>query len=597
VVSDSRINELCTQLSPHVEFLREHWKEFFDMVERFGEHWVKCAKDPKLQYSDDERAEDERRHQKARTASKVSLEYRSKYREAKKQQLHGFAERFARVAEKADVEAKEFYSKLPPPEKGWELYKWADKASYYDYINLPDDVDIVFRKFWITAHANPLPWFLEASPADLSDEEQLIYDCAILSVAHDEGGQLHGPDKRIYRHVKDRRGSYFKRDEFCKTLWGNLEHNQSRIDRAFDGAKPYLDEWLEQKKDSVTKKKNKTNAPENKAVYQEFEENIDEVVKILKDGISKIDKWIKNMPKTDSQFLAKRATDAVISILESFYPFYDAFLQMRPFLKVYIPALKGDVEEEYSNIKDKIEEIVHKCGQHPLRSPSNPIIPYNEMCDLKHDMDKLIGELSFCRKIAKDETNRVRVQVNLKTDEAAALQWTSGQTNEETRQPPADAEAVLSGEGATGQPAEAKEQKRGSPATKKAKKKQKRAKTKATKKTAKREARSGQESNKHSPDFKWVSWYGREYVFNNNQATAVRLLWAAHEHPNKAGVREVDIGNAIDTNSGNYRLLQTFRQRQKVKRGMHPAWGEMIERVSTGVYRLKIPKQKKDKPS
>jgi len=94
----------------------------------------------------------------------------------------------------------------------------------------------------------------------------------------------------------------------------------------------------------------------------------------------------------------------------------------------------------------------------------------------------------------------------------------------------------------------------------------------------------------HSPDFKWVRWYSREYIFNKNQATAVKLLWAAHEDSNKVGVHEVEIGKAIETNSGNYRLLQTFRQRRKVKRGYHPAWGKMIEHVGSRVHRLITPK-------
>ncbi len=92
----------------------------------------------------------------------------------------------------------------------------------------------------------------------------------------------------------------------------------------------------------------------------------------------------------------------------------------------------------------------------------------------------------------------------------------------------------------------------------------------------------------HSPDYRKVTWYGKPYSFNKNRAIAIKHLWIAHEDPEKVGVHEREIGKDLDTVSANYKLRQTFRQRQNGKRGYHPAWREMIEHWGQGLYRLKI---------
>ena len=96
----------------------------------------------------------------------------------------------------------------------------------------------------------------------------------------------------------------------------------------------------------------------------------------------------------------------------------------------------------------------------------------------------------------------------------------------------------------------------------------------------------------HSKDFRKVTWDGQEYSFNRNRAIAIRLLWKAYEDPEKVGVNQSEIGEALDSVSTNYRLQDTFRVRCKDRRAYHPAWKKMIEPVGSGVYRLRPLKTK-----
>jgi hypothetical protein len=148
-------------------------------------------------------------------------------------------------------EIQTLHSELPAPQEGCVPYKksFGDEDEY-DYMNIPFDLRL--RQFWITqGPVNLLPWFLvtherwsDMYSGSMSDEERLMYKCVILSVAHDEGGKLDSADERIYRH-EPYQPQYFKRDEFCGALWEILKDDQTRIERAYDYVKPYLDAWRE----------------------------------------------------------------------------------------------------------------------------------------------------------------------------------------------------------------------------------------------------------------------------------------------------------------------------------------------------------------
>lgn len=88
----------------------------------------------------------------------------------------------------------------------------------------------------------------------------------------------------------------------------------------------------------------------------------------------------------------------------------------------------------------------------------------------------------------------------------------------------------------------------------------------------------------HSKDFRSVTWHGRIYSFNKNQAVAIGLLWNAMER-GEGGIHQNTIGESLDTVSKTYRLLDTFRQHGKE----HPAWKEMIHHLGHCIYTLNKP--------
>lgn len=110
---------------------------------------------------------------------------------------------------------------------------------------------------------------------------------------------------------------------------------------------------------------------------------------------------------------------------------------------------------------------------------------------------------------------------------------------------------------------------------------------------------SGSDTN-HSEDFTSVNWFGSKYTFDaGQQAKAVGLLWAEFEK-GEHGLAERTIGEQIGSNSNNYRLAHTFRIKNKRKgRGQpgflpHPAWGAMIQKAGSGVYRLARPESRQN---
>lgn len=85
----------------------------------------------------------------------------------------------------------------------------------------------------------------------------------------------------------------------------------------------------------------------------------------------------------------------------------------------------------------------------------------------------------------------------------------------------------------------------------------------------------------HSPDFRSVVWYGREFQFTATQAACVEILWRAWEN----GAPDIGQERILeDVGSRALRLLDVFRRSE--------AWGTMISRGATrGTYRLQSPVQ------
>lgn len=91
----------------------------------------------------------------------------------------------------------------------------------------------------------------------------------------------------------------------------------------------------------------------------------------------------------------------------------------------------------------------------------------------------------------------------------------------------------------------------------------------------------------HPPDYRLVMWYGQKYNFNNSRAIAIKLLWEAYEDPNKVGVHERDIAQAVDSTARKFRLQDLFRSHGEY----HPAWRTMIKSLGHGFYCLQKPER------
>jgi hypothetical protein len=148
-------------------------------------------------------------------------------------------------------------------------------------------------------------------------------------------------------------------------------------------------------------------APQDLTLLDEFEQNVETVIGILEDSVRKIDQWIKYVPKsseTGLQSIPQRTNYDVITILESFYLFADSLPEILRFLSTHVPPYESKVKKEYSNINEKILEIVGKCEQNPLNPPPIPVIPYGEMTELRRYIEELVGDLRYCTKEAREKS-------------------------------------------------------------------------------------------------------------------------------------------------------------------------------------------------
>jgi hypothetical protein len=84
----------------------------------------------------------------------------------------------------------------------------------------------------------------------------------------------------------------------------------------------------------------------------------------------------------------------------------------------------------------------------------------------------------------------------------------------------------------------------------------------------------------HSDDFRFVRWYGTEYVFTPTQAACIRVLWEAWKKGTPV-LGQAAILEAAD--SRGTRLSDVF------EKGKHPAWRKMIVCVRKGAFQLAKP--------
>lgn len=80
---------------------------------------------------------------------------------------------------------------------------------------------------------------------------------------------------------------------------------------------------------------------------------------------------------------------------------------------------------------------------------------------------------------------------------------------------------------------------------------------------------------RHSPDYRSVRWFGRDYAFTPAQAVIIRQLWLAWENgtPIMGAAALLETADMISD-----RISNLFK--------VHAAWGEMVKTDSNGHYWL-----------
>jgi hypothetical protein len=86
----------------------------------------------------------------------------------------------------------------------------------------------------------------------------------------------------------------------------------------------------------------------------------------------------------------------------------------------------------------------------------------------------------------------------------------------------------------------------------------------------------------HNANYMMVRWFGTEYTFTSNQASAVKALWEEWEATG-LGLHQTTIGEAVDNQHTSFRMDAAFRK--------HPAFGTMITSggKGSGLYKLAVP--------
>lgn len=240
-------SEILFGIQKHIEFFRNWWNKFCQMVERDGEQIEKCLNDPSLRVDSKREEKLEAKHQKI--AANVAILCRH-FNEASQKGDHTTAKRLEKLLNKKNQEAAQIQSQLEsPPKPGYVRYSNFD----YQYLNL------LLAEFscWIQPDATLLSsWkFYFGNPrTDLTDTERLIYGCALLSIFHDETTERSEP--KVYRH-DDYKGHYFRRDAFAADLAQAFKDANAieKIQRAWERVKTHLPEEPAKTKPIRTKSK------------------------------------------------------------------------------------------------------------------------------------------------------------------------------------------------------------------------------------------------------------------------------------------------------------------------------------------------------
>ncbi|MFH1821188.1 MAG: hypothetical protein ABH852_01930, partial [Methanobacteriota archaeon] len=275
--------DIINEVHKHIAFMREQWERFCRMVEDHAEHIDKCINDPRLKITRDggkeakfaeqdrklrdemnsactecnqasERLEElmyEGEKLRNKSASQSEIDENEMAQAEARKTMENADENAERVLQETSRSMKVLTEQreLIPPERGCTIYH------YNYYLNIP----LGNAYYWIRpGPVNPLLWFdvivnlgtNSAKQRSPNEDERLIVECAILSVAHDLADpeiSLGWTEERIYSRGTYN-GKYFQRDDFCKELRHKVLGNEggdARIRRAFDYVEPY---WLVKEK-------------------------------------------------------------------------------------------------------------------------------------------------------------------------------------------------------------------------------------------------------------------------------------------------------------------------------------------------------------
>ena len=225
-------SEILIGIQKHIQFFRNWWNKFCQIVERDGEQIEKSLSDPSLRI--DLRREESLDAKCKKIADNVAILCRQ-FNEASQKGDRKTMKRLDTLLKKQNQRFEEIQSQVEgPPKPGYVRYSNFD----YQYLNLP----LAEFPCWVQPDATLLSswkFYLGNPRADLTDTERLIYDCALLSIFHDETTEFSEP--KVYRH-DDYKEHYFKRDAFAADLAQAFKDANAieKIQRAWERVKTHL---------------------------------------------------------------------------------------------------------------------------------------------------------------------------------------------------------------------------------------------------------------------------------------------------------------------------------------------------------------------
>jgi len=256
--NDKTRQQIINEIHEHIPFFREHWETFCRMVEDHGEHVEECRNDPACVYDTAEYyRREEHRHELARDLRELGR----KYADAMNTGRNSTAKHYDDLIIEKKTAVTKLKSDPDPPEPDCVKY-WQDN---FQYTTIPFG-----PVFWIRpGPVNPLLWFglfgNQGIQREPTDEERLIYYCALLSILHDCEDEkfLEWSEEHIFRK-DDYKSTYFIRENFCwavfdKKLKGS--GGEGLIKRAYEYVKPAIQELhIEPEKPGEAEQKEKIKA-------------------------------------------------------------------------------------------------------------------------------------------------------------------------------------------------------------------------------------------------------------------------------------------------------------------------------------------------